>query len=36
MEIFVSLPVAGLEEGRTIVEAKDIREAAENAIVVWR
>ncbi len=35
VEIFVSLPAAGLEEGRAVVDGKAVRSAAKHASVVW-
>jgi hypothetical protein len=35
LEIYVSLPAAGLEEGMVLVDGAEIRAAAERARVVW-
>jgi hypothetical protein len=35
VEIFVSVPVAGLDEGSTVVDGGEIRAAAQRAAVVW-
>lgn len=36
VEIFVSLPVADLDEGKAVVDGGEIRAAAERATVVWQ
>jgi hypothetical protein len=35
LEIFVSLPLAGLDEGIAVLDGKEIRDASHKAIVVW-
>lgn len=35
IEIFVSLPAAGLDEGKTLIDGKVIRDASQKATVVW-
>ncbi len=36
VEIFISMPVAGLEEGKVEVDGGEVRAAAERARVIWR
>ena len=35
VEVFVSVPQAGLEEGKAVIEGHDIRAAADHARVIW-
>lgn len=35
LEVFVSMPVAGLDEGNVVIDGGEIRTAAQRATVVW-
>jgi hypothetical protein len=35
VEVFVSLPLAGLDEGKVVIDGAEIRDASQRATVVW-
>jgi hypothetical protein len=35
LEIFISIPQAGLEEAKTVIEGADVLAAADRAKVIW-